>query len=70
MRNFRRHVPKIKGTDLKGHPGVVAEIVDNHKGVPISSTMPVKVEFMITPEGGKPLKFTAHFIDEELEVVQ
>lgn len=60
---------KVKGMDLKGQTGVVNAIVDVHNGVPISATFPVKVDFVVTPEGGKPAKFSAHFIDEELEVV-
>lgn len=56
--------------DLKGQEGVVAAIVDVHNGVPISSTLPVKVEFTVTPAGGKPTKFSAHFVDEELDVVK
>lgn len=59
----------MKGLDLKGKEGVVSAIVDVHNGIPISSTLPVKVEFTVTPPGGKPAKFQAHFVDEELEVV-
>ena len=63
------HVPKLKGADLKDERGEVVEICDTFKGVQISSTLPVVVQFTKTPEGGKPLKFTAHFIDDELEAV-
>ena len=41
---------KFKGVDLKGEQGVVKEIDDTYQGVPISSTLPVLVEFSKTPE--------------------
>ena len=37
------HVPKLKGTNLKGHTGTVVAIIYKHNDIPISSTLPVKV---------------------------
>ena len=44
------HVPKLKGLELQGRTGKVVLLDDNHKGVAISATLPVVVQFEVTPE--------------------
>ena len=43
-----------------------------HKGIPISATHTVKVEFEITPDDPKKKtkKFSVHMMEEELEIIE
>ena len=60
--------PKNGGnaTELKGMEGVVAEVVREHKGVPLSPITPFVVAFE-KEVGDKKVTWKVHLGDEELE---
>lgn len=57
------HYPECRNQpyDLKGHTGEVLAILESWKGRAISPSLPVHVKF--------DNRFTAHFLDHELEPV-
>eukprot|EP00238_Polyblepharides_amylifera_P010711 CAMPEP_0196580680 /NCGR_PEP_ID=MMETSP1081-20130531/30032_1 /TAXON_ID=36882 /ORGANISM="Pyramimonas amylifera, Strain CCMP720" /LENGTH=115 /DNA_ID=CAMNT_0041900625 /DNA_START=95 /DNA_END=442 /DNA_ORIENTATION=- len=65
------HILKTKGaeTALQGFEGVVDSIIEEHKGLPLSANLPVKVK--LTGEVGElgEVSFIAHLCESELEEI-